>query len=558
MNHPTLKVASELSSTVAAPRGLSRHGMTAGVFVACAALSPFWADVALDGARFGAGVVLATLAGGLFLCAASLTAWRAAALVGTVALAAAPAVAWPLIFLCGARREPWFPHRHALLLLAIGGVVGVLSGGVPADFVAWREGAADKQCETLRAAAAAIETALLPWTSTFAGPNRYGYQHWWEPLVGGLAATALLLGALFGVHDRRWRALLGWAAAAAAPLVPAALGRPPHASFLPAAVAVAAGFAGLFAHLVRRGRLLPLLLTTAGLLAWIITTYPTAVARWSTTADPVALYAARAAEAAFAPYGPEHSAFLRHHGDVAGAAAVEARYFAQRDASPSARAERLLRRLQDGDDAGAQAEWKLLPAAARPADRAAQVQILDLLARVEDDDGYFALGAELAAVDPELHLQLWGRAIARSRPEDAARHLAGALALSRPPLAACEHRYRELRNAQDRAGLTELGQRLMALYPEAWVGHACMAKAAKLIRNDEAMIPAAEAALARNPDLVDLHYDLGLVFHGRPAATAKAAAHYRQVLALDPRHPRRTMLEAWISALDPAVNEDAR
>jgi tetratricopeptide (TPR) repeat protein len=558
MSHSTLNVASGHRPTLDAPRGLSLRGVTAGVFVACAALSPFWADVALDGARFGAGVVLATLAGALFLCAASLTAWRATALVGAVALAAAPAVAWPLFFLCSARREPWFPHRHTLLLLAIGGLLGVLSGGTPDDFVAWREGAADKQCETLRAAAAAWEAALLPWTATFAGPNRYGYQHWWEPLVGGLAATALLWGALFGVHDRRRRALLGWAAAVAAPLLPAALGRPPHASFLPAALAVAVGFAGLFAHVVRRGRLLPLLLTTAALIAWLVATYPTTVARWHTTADPFALYAARAAETAFAPYGPEHAAFLRQRGDAAGAAAVEARYFAQRDASPSARAERLLRHLQAGDDAAAHTAWKRLPSAARPTDRAAQVQILELLARVDDDEDYFALGAELAAVHPELHLQLWGRAVARSRPNDAARHLAGALALPRPPLAACEHRYRELRNAQDRGGLTELGQRLIALYPEAWVGHACMAKAAKLIRDDEAMIPAAEAALARNPDLVDLHYDLGLVFHGRPAATAKAAAHYRQVLALDPRHPRRTMLEAWISALDPAVKEDAR
>ena len=102
-----------------------------------------------------------------------------------------------------------------------------------------------------------------------------------------------------------------------------------------------------------------------------------------------------------------------------------------------------------------------------------------------------------------------------------------------------------------------IGERAIAAHPDSSVGYLALGKAAKVIRDDEAMIRWHTAALDRDDALPDAHYDLALVRHGREGEGRLAVAHYRKVLEHAPTHPRRETLEAWIRALE-GTNEEGR
>ena len=102
---------------------------------------------------------------------------------------------------------------------------------------------------------------------------------------------------------------------------------------------------------------------------------------------------------------------------------------------------------------------------------------------------------------------------------------------------------------QDIAGLKALGARARTLYPDKALGYLALGRAAKLVRADEEMLGFYREALLRNPDLAEVHYDMGLVLHARSEDAEEAAAHYQKVLDLVPKHPRRQVIEGWIASL---------
>lgn len=110
----------------------------------------------------------------------------------------------------------------------------------------------------------------------------------------------------------------------------------------------------------------------------------------------------------------------------------------------------------------------------------------------------------------------------------------------------------------DREGLTRLGERVRRQYPNEALGYVIQGKAARVVRDDATMIAAYERALAIDPTLADLHYELGLVYHGIRGMEARAFAHYTELLRLAPNFPRREVVETWIAGLRPVAREQEK
>lgn len=55
-----------------------------------------------------------------------------------------------------------------------------------------------------------------------------------------------------------------------------------------------------------------------------------------------------------------------------------------------------------------------------------------------------------------------------------------------------------------------------------------------------------ESALGKEPQRADIHLELGLLYYSNPASLDKAMAHFRKVLALDPAHPQKRVIEIWL------------
>jgi tetratricopeptide (TPR) repeat protein len=81
------------------------------------------------------------------------------------------------------------------------------------------------------------------------------------------------------------------------------------------------------------------------------------------------------------------------------------------------------------------------------------------------------------------------------------------------------------------------------------LGHRALGKAAKIVRKDDEMVQHYLSVLQSDPSAADVHFDLALVYHGRPGGGLAAAEHYRRVLEINPTHPRRRLIESWVQDL---------
>ena len=122
-------------------------------------------------------------------------------------------------------------------------------------------------------------------------------------------------------------------------------------------------------------------------------------------------------------------------------------------------------------------------------------------------------------------------------------------AIDKPSPAVAEHLYSHFSRKQEWKSLNALGERILAIREGDVLGHRALGRAAKIIRKDDDMVRHYEAVLAEDDSIPEVHFDLALVYHGRKGHAEQAARHYKRVLELIPKHPRRSLIESWVQQL---------
>lgn len=205
--------------------------------------------------------------------------------------------------------------------------------------------------------------------------------------------------------------------------------------------------------------------------------------------------------------------------------------------------------IENQKDERALGELKTLGVAAFARDPGSATAAAKLLDRTAQHALLLDLGDLLENPDDELRLKL-AQAAMKVNPDRAKTHIAALLEAPRPSLETLQLAHRSaLARDPDFKRAAEIAHRAIDLYPKDPFAYIALGKAAKVYRRDDEMIGWYEKALALDVRRADIHFDLGLVYHGRADSASKAAYHYAKVLEIEPEHKNRSTIEAWIASL---------
>ena len=519
-----------------------------------AALQPLNAEFVLR-TPSSATAALAFIVGTALLLVGNSGRLRAAGFVGLVAGAAmspATLVLSPVVPL-GARDL----GRRRYVLSAALLVVVVAAGAADADLgrgvAELREFASAKVSDAVSVLPAPVFAAVFPWTAPVTGLEANP-----DPTPAVIVGCVALLSLILAVTRLRGvaQALAFLFGVATFGLLASSLVEVPRVGRgAPMAWSIV-GFLGLAAQAaLRRTRPRPVLGAAAALALFLLV--PSFVRGRTLLGDHATdekSWEAHLREYPGSRYRYEYGRFLLAAGDEAGWLR-ETTEWLDRPHEPTDR-RRLhfaLELLARGYEDAALGALKVIDGRIVPEDLADRRKLLDLYGRREAWSLYLSLAADVAPIDAEVAMNAARIAERAGDQETAARHLAAALAAPAPPLEAFTLAYQRASRAQDVAALRKLGAQAVELHPTDTVGYLALGRAAKLVRDDPEMERWYAEVLARNDQLPEVHYDLGLVYHGREDKAKDAAKHYRRVLELVPEHPRKRVIEEWIASLEKAT-----
>jgi tetratricopeptide (TPR) repeat protein len=328
--------------------------------------------------------------------------------------------------------------------------------------------------------------------------------------------------------------------------------RPAYGAVFAGTLVVAAVLLATKLLLAARRPLLRAGLVSAGLVAALLSFVPAVTetrARASVWSDQDRAWAKILAISPASEYRWDYAVGLKAQNRLAEYRDQVQIYFERNGGDPRRRLDFALALLQAGDEDRAFSHLVALKNKPLPSSVEDATRVLELLERRGAFDLAFDLVERVPALPEAVQVRMATKALEQKRKETFATLRTRLLALPRPPLAAFELAYRDAWARQDVELLQSIGERATTLYPDAAVGYAAQGKIAKIYRRDDEMLAWHEKALAREKSLADLHYDMGLVLHGRADRLLEAATHYEKVLELCPDHPRRSTIEGWIQAL---------
>lgn len=518
-----------------------------------AALIPMNAELALAMPVAAAASLLAVV-GFLLLIAGRTTRHQWAGAVLCAAAAVSAPIPCAVFALAPGLQRRLGRARWVLLAASFAGAAALavlrMSGGAAYDRLL--SDPADKLLEASSLVAVVIESLAAPRSLPWLGPpmargHELGTAVW---LLGVVAVGWLLARGV----TRRWHGFLAATSLAVLSAVSGALldrPRPAYGAVLGwTVVAAAVATAGLALGALRaRKRLAACLCGLAALVPWTSSALPALRDRAGVWKDAEAGWARVLGEHPATAYRWEYAEDLKRCGRLDAYRDQLHRLYVGGGGDAARRSEFALSLLNAGDEDRALPHFVALGNRSLPASVKDAARILALLQSRGEWDLTFDLLARRPDLPEDVQLRLAREALDRRRTDVFDTTMRRLLERGRPGVRTFELAYRDAWSRQDVERLRAIGRRARLLYPGSWVGYAAEGKAAKIHRRDEEMLTWHRQALSRDDGLFDLHYDIGLVLHGRAGRVGEAAEHYARVLELCPDHPRRAQIEAWIAAL---------